>query len=208
MKYIFLDFNGTVLDDVNLCLDILNTMLNEQGVSSITIDEYRNVFTFPIEEYYKNVGFDFNKKSFKDLSIQFINLFQKNSMIKSTIYNDVIDFILKYKKEYKFILCSASQIDNLLEQVNHFKIKDYFDDVIGLNDISAKSKKELAKNYIINNDINLKDVLFIGDTKHDYEVASYCDASCFLVSCGHQSKEVLESVTKYVYNNLSEIEIN
>lgn len=208
MKYIFLDFNGTVLNDVDLCLEILNTMLNEQGIKPVTLKQYKEVFTFPIEEYYKNVGFDFDKKSFADLAKDFIELYQKNSLVKAFIYDDVVKFIKKVNKEYNVILCSASQIDNLLEQVDHFKIRNYFHDIIGLDNINAKSKKDLANNYIKNNNINANDVIFIGDTIHDFDVAQYCGAKSILVSTGHQSIDTLKKVNKNVFNSLLGIELN
>ena len=35
-KYVIFDFNGTILDDVDLCLSLLNEMLNLKGLPSIT----------------------------------------------------------------------------------------------------------------------------------------------------------------------------
>lgn len=37
-----------------------------------------------------------------------------------------------------------------------------------------------------------EEVLFVGDTLHDLEVAKAMHASCMLVSCGHQSVQVLK----------------
>ncbi len=202
MKYIFLDFNGTVLDDVKLCFDILNTMLKENGIKEVDIDMYKNSFTFPITEYYKKVGFNLEVLSFDKLAIRFVDLYQKNSLEQS-IYKDFYEFVSLIKSnDYKVVLCSASQITNLLEQTNHFDITKYFDDVIGLDNINAKSKVDLANNYIKDNNINPNNVLFIGDTIHDYEVATYCGANCALVSTGHQSIDVLKTVTNNVYNSL------
>ena len=35
MKTIFFDFNGTIINDVDLCLNILNEMLKENGLYPI-----------------------------------------------------------------------------------------------------------------------------------------------------------------------------
>ena len=42
-KYIFLDFNGTVLDDVDLCLNLLNEMFWEKEKKMVDIDEYKHI---------------------------------------------------------------------------------------------------------------------------------------------------------------------
>jgi len=49
------------------------------------------------------------------------------------------------------------------------------------------------------------ETLLIGDTLHDYEVASEIGADCILVANGHQSRNILlESGTK-VINNILEL---
>ena len=53
MKTIFFDFNGTIINDVDLCLNILNEMLKENGLEPITLERYREIFTFPIKKYYQ-----------------------------------------------------------------------------------------------------------------------------------------------------------
>ena len=66
-KYLFLDFNGTVLNDVDLCLNLLNEMLVEKKKNALNIEEYKNVFTFPIKNYYIKAGFDFNGYTYEEL---------------------------------------------------------------------------------------------------------------------------------------------
>lgn len=38
------DFNGTMLNDVQLCYQILNTMLQNHHLPTITLQEYKDVF--------------------------------------------------------------------------------------------------------------------------------------------------------------------
>ena len=44
IKYVFFDFNGTIINDVDLCLDLLNEILRKQGNKELDIDTYKNVF--------------------------------------------------------------------------------------------------------------------------------------------------------------------
>ena len=48
IKHVFFDFNGTLLDDVNLCLDLLNYLLKGQNKETKDIETYKSIFTFPI----------------------------------------------------------------------------------------------------------------------------------------------------------------
>ena len=96
-----------------------------------------------------------------------------------------------YSNGVNLYILSASQKNNLLDQVNHFKIGKYFKDVLGIENIYAKSKLEIAKDYFQKNKLDLYETLFIGDTVHDYEIAKELNATCYLMTTGHQSKEVL-----------------
>ena len=51
MKYIFWDFNGTVLDDAHLCYEILNEMLIEEERPIVTFEEYLMIFDYEIHVF-------------------------------------------------------------------------------------------------------------------------------------------------------------
>ena len=40
-KHIFFDFNGTIINDVDLCLDLLNQILNKQNKKTLSMEEYK-----------------------------------------------------------------------------------------------------------------------------------------------------------------------
>ena len=47
IKYVIWDFNGTILDDLDLCVSILNSMLMKQNKPLISKNEYLDIFGFP-----------------------------------------------------------------------------------------------------------------------------------------------------------------
>lgn len=192
IKYVFLDFNGTIIDDVELCLDLLNEMLYKQGAKTLSVEEYKNVFCFPIKKYYIDAGIDFNKNSFEELAVWFIEKYQPLSM-KCGLYSGIIDTFRELKnKGYHLIILSASEKNNLLEQCSNYNIVEYFDEILGIDNIHAASKVDIALRYLNENNIKGDEILFVGDTLHDLEVAEAIGANCKLVSCGHQSFDVLK----------------
>jgi phosphoglycolate phosphatase len=54
--------------------------------------------------------------------------------------------------------------------------------------------------------INPGNILMVGDTLHDYEVAKAMGVNCVLVYSGHQSRERLVTTGVPVENQLDEIE--
>ncbi|MDE6656158.1 MAG: HAD hydrolase-like protein [Anaeroplasmataceae bacterium] len=192
MKYIFLDFNGTIIDDVDLCLDLLNQILRNQHKKEITKEQYKDIFTFPVKKYYELAGVDFSIESFESLADKFIASYQPLSL-KCDLYPKSIEAFKKLKeKGYHLIILSASEKNNLLEQCESFGIVPYFDAILGIDNIHAESKIGIALNYMKEQKIKGEDILFVGDTLHDLEVAKAMGANCMLVSSGHQSRKVLE----------------
>ena len=187
--YLVLDFNGTIIDDVDLCLNILNHLLEERNYKKVSLEEYKHIFTFPIKKYYINAGFDLEKYSFTSISNEFISLYQKASL-NCKLYEGINELIDKCNNNrIKVVLLSASQIDNLKEQTDHFGLSEKFEVILGTSTIEAASKVEIGKNYF--KDKQDKKILFVGDTTHDEEVASAIGADALLITHGHQARDVL-----------------
>lgn len=203
---VFFDFNGTIIDDVDLCLNILNEMLESCGKNKINKERYLEIFRFPIVDYYRLAGFDFNDISFEALSKIFIEKYQQASL-NCPLYPNVIETFTHLRgKGIKLVLLSASQIDNLIEQTNHFGISKYFDKILGIDNIYAKSKVSVGLDYINSSSINKETTLMIGDTLHDVEVANEMGIKPVLFSCGHQSKSVLSKAKVDIVSSYIEFE--
>ena len=190
-KYIFLDFNGTIIDDVDLCLELLNDILRNQNKKLVTKEQYKDIFTFPVKKYYELAGVDFSIESFESLADKFIAAYQPLSLQCGLFPNSVEAFQKLKEKGYHLVILSASEKNNLLEQCESFGIVSYFDAILGIDNIHAASKVGIALKFMEEKHIKGEDILFVGDTLHDLEVAKAMGAKCMLVSCGHQSTNVL-----------------
>jgi phosphoglycolate phosphatase len=202
--YILWDFNGTILDDVKICLKIINIMMKERKLKPISMESYTDNMCFPIANYYKLVGLPYEGEEFNNLSVMFNDYYLKNwekhtKLAKGFI--KVADFINKVG--IKQIIISASKKENLVLQTKILKIDHIFEDMVGQNGINAESKIQYSKKYVDNRKINPKRILYIGDTIHDYEVASNIKCDYLIYTKGHQSKKALKSVK--TIDNLSDI---
>jgi phosphoglycolate phosphatase len=192
MKYIFWDFNGTVLDDARLCYDILIEMLIEEERPLVTFEEYLMIFTFPVEAYYAKV-YDLNKTPFVVLAHRFIDRYQPRSL-SLKLNPHIIDTIKHFEsKGIINILLSASEVQNLEEQLKHYGIGHLFKHVLGTSNIYAKSKVSVGKAFIEKHQIDPKDIVMIGDTLHDAEVAHELGCDIILYTGGHQHPSRLQN---------------
>lgn len=205
IKHVFFDFNGTIIDDLDLCLELLNDILKKHNKPLVDIDRYKEIFTFPIRDYYIAAGVDFNQDSYEDLAIDFISKYQPRSL-KCGLFEGLENTFKELNElGVSCYILSASQRSNLYEQCEAFGIVKYFKDILGIDNIHAASKIHIGIDYIKKSNINPEEAIFVGDTTHDYEVASAMGLKCYLVACGHQSKNKLSKVCAPIINTTSDI---
>lgn len=206
-KYIIWDWNGTLLDDVNINIEIINTLLKERGLPLIdSPDKYKNLFCFPIQNFYKELGFTFKDEPFEDVARQYA--FMYDEMYPSAeIPYETEELLLTFKqKGITQIIISATEQKFLLKQVTYFELEQYFTDILGTSDIYVRSKVSVAQQWMQENGISPDEVLFIGDTTHDKEVADSIGCDCILVAKGHQSKDILTFSGAVIADGLKDIE--
>ena len=199
------DFNGTIYDDVQAGIDSANRLLSSHRMPLITSKEqYRSVFGFPIIDYYRRMGFDFEKTPFAELAEEWLPYYLEESA-SSTLQEGVKEALDEAKRYgVRQLILSAAEINMLDGQVKGLGIRDYFDEILGLGDIHAHGKEDIALRWRERNPDARP--LFFGDTAHDAEVAKVMSADCVLLTCGHQNRETLErSECLFVADSLREV---
>jgi phosphoglycolate phosphatase len=203
-KIIIWDWNGTLLDDIDVVIDVMNGLLSKRNLPLLTRERYRNVFTFPIINYYKKLGFDFGKEKFEDLAIEFIEKYLV-SYHRFKLYKGAEKTLACLKEEgYRQIILSATNKANLNEQIEIFGLQKYFSDIIGVDDHFGKSKKDHGLEIIRKLEKGHKATM-IGDTLHDLEVAQAIGSKCILISHGHQDKAVLSGAKAEIVGELKDV---
>ena len=206
-NHIIRDWNGTLLNDVELCAGIMNMLLTQESLPNISIAKYKSIFTFPVIEYYKIAGHTFEKTSFEVLGKQFMDEYElrKNNC---NLFPGVSKLLSEIQsKNINQHLLSAYEQNNLNNILKHFGIINYFQNIVGLDNIYAGGKSHLAQNLAMKIRSNgaAGNILLIGDTIHDYEVAKEIDADCILVAQGHQDEERLLNLGIPVVRDIIEL---
>lgn len=202
-KHIIWDWNGTIFDDVALCVELINELLEPRGLKTISLSEYKNVFTIPVRDYYAELGFDFSKESFEIVGKKWMDEYERRKF-ECTLHNGVAEVINKINQAGigQSILSAYTQ-HTLEEMVEHFGLTKYFEHLVGLDNIYAAGKIHLGKDLMKRLGNGKGETLMIGDTLHDYEVASEIGADCVLITNGHQSRKKLESSGTIVLDSLA-----
>jgi phosphoglycolate phosphatase len=206
VQHIIWDWNGTLLDDTWLSITASNILLQRYGLPQINVEYYRDTFMFPVVQYYKKLGFNLMEQSFSQLSSEFIDeytarMFQPQLHSGSHRVLQLIDTLNCSQS-----LLSAAHQQMLDTLIQHHGIRQYFQKIIGLENHYAKSKLEAGQVWMNELQYNPDDVLLIGDTTHDYEVAQDIGLNCIVISHGHNSYSRLAETGVQVFDNFSCVE--
>lgn len=206
MKYthIIWDFNGTILNDVQACIESVNVLLKARGLAELaSVEDYRAIQEFPVINYYVKLGFDFEKESFDDVAVEWVKEYWSR-FPDARVYPDVLETMSRYRAEgVKQILLSATEISMLQKQVTDMGIADCFDEICGMDNIYAHGKISRGEKW--REEHPDAKVLFVGDTDHDLAVAKAIGADCVLFAGGHQARARLEANGCPVIDHFSEL---
>jgi phosphoglycolate phosphatase len=203
-SHLIWDWNGTLFNDVELCADVFSNLLQKYNLPAVSVSKYRDIFTFPVKNYYETAGLDFSKFSFEILGKEWMDEYELRKT-SCSLFGETIN-VLEYiaSKNIKQSILSAYPQKSLLQIVRLMHIDHFFTYIYGLDHIYATGKKDLGAELVrkINDDGK---ILFIGDTDHDYEVAVSIGADCILIADGHQSKEKLLKTGAMIINSVADL---
>ncbi len=200
-SHILWDWNGTLLDDVDVCVESISHVLEEHGLNKINRDYYRQQFGFPVAEYYRKLGFDFEKVEFSIVADKFISKY-KELFAQCALHPGAKDFLslLKEKGKVQCVL-SAAHEPELIKQLKEHEVYEYFDHIYGIKDHYAAGKVARGKELIQLLGVGLDKVIMFGDTDHDKEVADALGIDLVLFGDGHQHADRLHSIGAKVVGN-------
>ncbi len=199
--YVLWDWNGTLLNDVQIAVDVNNDIFPGFGIKPLkNVAEYHRVFCFPVREYYRALGV--TDDMFDDVA----NAWMRGYMEKSkacSLQPHAMEALEAFQQAgFGQAILSASKVENLHMQVAQYPIGHYFQAALGLSHIYATSKVDLAKCFLQDHGVDPKKAIFLGDTLHDAEVAQAIGCACLLIEGGHQSRPTLLEAGVPVFENL------
>ena len=199
------DFNGTLIDDLDLVVRTVNTQLAIRNLPSLTADAYRAVFGFPVEDYYRRIGVTFENETMADLSADFFADYAP-ALKDCLLHDGALDTLQQVETLglRQFVL-SAMEQGMLRSMISHLGIEDFFDGIYGLAHQKGDSKILRAQELTRDFEIDPRGTLFIGDTHHDADVAQALGLSVALISTGHQSAERLRATGYPVYESYQDL---
>ena len=201
IDHIIWDWNGTLLDDTGIVVASMNVLLQRRALPLLDPVRYREIFDFPVQAYYEAAGFDLAREPFAVLAEEWIAEFEARWPAASVHADALVAIEALTGHGLTHSILSAAEQQLLLRQVRHFGIEAHFSDIIGIDDHHAVSKVDHGRRWLERTTLGLDNVLLVGDTAHDVEVARSLGIAVVLIADGHQSRPRLLATGAPVLNS-------
>ena len=204
-SHIIWDWNGTLLDDAWLCMEVMNGILQRRNMAALTSERYIEIFGFPILDYYLKLGFDFSREPFETVSSEFVAGYESRRSQCSLREGsaELLEHI--YEMGIGQSIISSSQQNYLEEAVEHFGLAGRFESLNGLDNHHAAGKVGIARDWLAQCGTDPAEILLVGDTLHDLETAQAIGVDCALIFSSHQSRSRLTTRAAPLLGSLEEI---
>ena len=193
MKYthIIWDFNGTIMNDVDIAVAAVNDMLEKRGMPLTDRAAYLTMIESPIIRYYEKL-FDLSVVPFDDIQVEFLQSYNRRLPTAGLLPG--VHAALEHFAKLGLRQCVISSFEQsrLRKMVQGLKIGGYFDTVSGADDTRAEGKLDRGLEWLRQSGADPTRVLVIGDLDHDHELARHLGADCVLIAAGHQHRQALE----------------
>lgn len=203
LKTVFWDWNGTTVADVPLVVRINNEVFARHGIRQTNAEEYRRLFRFPVQDYYRDMGV--SNEMFYAIADEWSRGYHENFPGTPLTPHAAETARRLHDAGLRQVILSASQERLLKEQLAQYpELAGCFDEVMGLSDIYAISKVQMGVDYMKRSGLSPEEAVFLGDTLHDAETAHAMGCACLLISGGHQPDATLRTAGVPVLPSLRE----
>ena len=205
IEHVIWDWNGTLVDDARLCVNIVNGILSDLFMPKVSLEFYRDNFSFPVRSYYEKIGLPTDEASYREISEKFISEYRKHWRSCNLQVNARSVIMGLAEAGIGQSILSAGKLSDLTTFVGEFGLSGQVDPVTGVSNIQATGKKDVSQAHLAEVGNDPSNLVLVGDTAHDEEVAIHLGVRCLLFTGGHNSVKALEGCVSDLIDDLRQV---
>lgn len=211
-KFIVWDWNGALLDDTEVVLSCVNTVLSRLDHPPLTIEKFRATQIRPLEKFYRDIGLTAEQA---DMALE-----HERAIFHETyepladhapLRDGAADLLDTLKQQgVTHIVVSNHITDQIVRIMKQRAIHHHFDDVLAYENhgkqFRDRTKGEKLRAYMDAKGLNPANAVIIGDTLEEIEIArTYGMISVAITGGIHAADRLLALQPNYLIQSLHEL---
>lgn len=191
IRSVVFDFDGTLFDTKIGILECLRSAADRFGVDSSILSDW--VIGPPAEESAERLMPDRSEATRHEFLVAYREEYSRRGWLQSLPYPGVLSLLDWLRaRQIQMFICTSKRMDLTLKLLRHYRIEESFL-AIAADDPSLKShhKKDLLKNLIVEQNIDVSRCVMIGDSIYDVEGARATGMTVIAVLYGYGKREEL-----------------
>lgn len=192
-KYLFWDFDGTIVDSFEGCSFAFGKVFEHFGVS-VPLEDRKKYIGPPLKETFTEMFGAESEPFARELYREFYINQGGQKMCKLF---DGMENILKTIKGfgYKMYIATSKREDIASEMLEEFGVREYFDGVFGTVESEGRiDKKDILAYAVKMSGGEINDCLMIGDSVYDANAAIEVGMDCLAVAYGFGNVENMSKI--------------
>ncbi|MCR3759581.1 HAD family hydrolase [Clostridium felsineum] len=206
-NYILFDLDGTLTDSAEGITKSVQYSLNKFNIKVDDISSLNKFVGPPLKASFMDY-YDFDEDKANTAISYYREYFKAKGMFENRVYEGIETLLTALKAKGFHLVVATSKPTVFSEQIlKHFKLKEYFDKIVGSSLDGSLSKKEDVINYALKSlNIDSSDAIMIGDREYDIIGAFKNNLPSIGVTYGFGSSEELkEAGADYIVNSVDEL---
>ncbi len=203
-KCVIWDWNGTLINDTDLCVHLTSLNLVDHGLSAISKERYQEAYQHPIIKMHEELGLKYaDHTAFAERSRVWLERYEA-ARVDCELHTGAREILSTLKtRGVNQLVLSAHRHDLVMAALEHYGIREHFSSATGLTQGGGHGKIEVGLEIIKDLPYSRTEVIMVGDSCHDHEVAEALQVECHLIANGADSAKKLKATGRAVFDDLA-----
>ena len=193
--HIVWDWNGTLLDDLDVVVDAVSKSVVRYGVEPLDANRYRDHFTRPVRAFYDSLfGRAVTDMEWEDLNKTFHDNYHA-AVGDVGLARDAVASLQRVRAlGWSQSLLSMSTHLHLVRLIENHGIAEFFSSVNGLKSPTGDLKVDYLRSHLVESPVAPADTVVIGDTPDDHMAAQALGVRSIAFDGGSHHRQVLDQI--------------
>lgn len=192
VRHVVWDWNGTLLDDLDIVVAAVNVGVGAFGLGPVTVETYRDHYTRPVKVFYDRLfGREVTEEEWRVLDTRFHDAYRE-LLEEASLASGAREALRLAGDRGSQSLLSMFPHNELVPLVGRHGIDGYFERIDGLRGVPGDRKAAYLAAHLDALGLPPADVLVVGDTPDDAAAAAHVGSPCVLYDNGSHHRAELE----------------